>query len=42
MSGNAAPLFLVDMRKPMRRDKLRQSIRENGENFCVPPESVYF
>ncbi|KAF8433417.1 acyl-CoA N-acyltransferase [Terfezia claveryi] len=31
-----------DMRKPMRRDKLKQSIRENGENFCVPPESVYF
>lgn len=31
-----------DMRKPMKRDKLKQSVRENGENVCVAPESVYF
>ena len=37
------PIFaILDMRKPMKRDKLRQSIRENGENFCVPPEAVIF
>ena len=32
----------TDMRKPMKRDKRKESVRENGENFCVPPESVYF
>ena len=31
-----------DMRKPMKRDKKRESIRENGEMVRVPPESVYF
>lgn len=32
----------LDMRKPLKRDKLRQSIRENGENFLVSPEDVVF
>ena len=32
----------VDMRKPMKRDKLKMSIRENGENFLVTPDEVIF
>jgi len=40
--GGAEDEDAYDMRKPMKRDKLRQSIRENGENFCVPPEAVTF
>ncbi|KAF8545426.1 acyl-CoA N-acyltransferase [Trichophaea hybrida] len=30
-----------DMRKPMKRDKKRGSVRENGRNFRVRPEDVY-
>ncbi|KAK9320695.1 acyl-CoA N-acyltransferase [Lipomyces orientalis] len=30
-----------DMRKPLKRDKNRESVRENGENFRVRPEDVY-
>ena len=31
----------LDMRKPLKRDKRREHIRENGENFRVQPEDVY-
>ncbi|KAF8944634.1 N(alpha)-acetyltransferase 20, NatB catalytic subunit [Haplosporangium gracile] len=31
-----------DMRKPLKRDVDRQSIRENGENFIVQPHEVQF
>ncbi|KAK9448272.1 uncharacterized protein V1518DRAFT_308448 [Limtongia smithiae] len=30
-----------DMRKPLKRDVKRESIRANGENFKVSPEEVY-
>ncbi|MCJ1385059.1 N(alpha)-acetyltransferase 20, NatB catalytic subunit [Xylographa soralifera] len=30
-----------DMRKPMRRDKKRKHIRENGEEYRVNPEDIY-
>lgn len=30
-----------DMRKPMKRDKDRKHIRENGENFEVHPGDVW-
>lgn len=30
-----------DMRKPLRRDKKRKYIRENGEEFRVTPEDIY-
>lgn len=29
------------MRKPMTRDKKRESIRENGREFRVSPEDVW-
>lgn len=29
-----------DMRKPLSRDKNREHVRENGENFLVSPEDV--
>jgi len=32
---------VADMRKPMKRDKKRESVRENGRNFRVRPEDVY-
>jgi len=35
-------LVMVDMRKAMKRDKLKQSVRENGANFHVMPEDVVF
>ena len=34
--------IVVDMRKALKRDKLRQSVRENGRNFLVSPEDVVF
>jgi len=40
--GNDEDEDAFDMRKPLKRDKLRQSIRENGENFLVSPEDVVF
>ncbi|KAF8471839.1 acyl-CoA N-acyltransferase [Kalaharituber pfeilii] len=40
--GNGDDEDAYDMRKPMKRDKLKASIRENGENFRVQPEDVYF
>ncbi|KAI5793132.1 acyl-CoA N-acyltransferase [Geopyxis carbonaria] len=30
-----------DMRKPMKRDKKQESVRENGRDFKVSPEEVY-
>ncbi|KAH0613038.1 uncharacterized protein H6S33_009418 [Morchella sextelata] len=30
-----------DMRKPMKRDKKRQSVRKNGREFKVQPHEVY-
>lgn len=30
-----------DMRKPLRRDKTKKHIRENGENFPVDPQMVW-
>jgi len=30
-----------DLRKPMTRDKKRESIRENGRDFKVYPDQVY-
>lgn len=37
-SGDSEDAF--DMRKPLRRDKNREHVRENGENFLVNPEDV--
>jgi hypothetical protein len=34
--------LMIDMRKPLKRDKLRQSVRENGADFLVTPEQVVF
>lgn len=31
----------TDMRKPMKRDKDRESVRENGRSFNVNPEDIY-
>ncbi|ORZ28231.1 acyl-CoA N-acyltransferase [Lobosporangium transversale] len=31
-----------DMRKPLKRDVNRQSVRENGESFIVEPHEVVF
>lgn len=30
-----------DMRKPLKRDKDRKHVRENGESFEVHPEDVW-
>ena len=30
-----------DMRKPMKRDKKRKHIRENGEEYRINPEDIY-
>ncbi|KAK9457723.1 acyl-CoA N-acyltransferase [Dipodascopsis uninucleata] len=30
-----------DMRKPLKRDVKRESVRENGEDFRVSPDEVY-
>ena len=35
-------LLMIDMRKPLKRDKLKQSVRENGRNFLVSPDEVVF
>jgi len=35
-------VFTIDMRKPLKRDKFKQSIRENGENYLVSPDQVSF
>ena len=29
------------MRKPLARDKKREHIRENGEDFTILPEDIY-
>lgn len=34
-------IYVIDMRKPMKRDKKRQSVRENGREFKVQPHEVY-
>jgi hypothetical protein len=33
---------ITDMRKPLKRDVDRQSVRENGESFIVQPHEVQF
>jgi N-terminal acetyltransferase B complex catalytic subunit len=38
LSGKGEDAF--DMRKPLSRDKNREHVRENGENFLVNPEDV--
>jgi len=30
-----------DMRKPLRRDKKKQHVRKNGEDFRIDPEDLY-
>lgn len=30
--------FILDMRKPLPRDKKKETIRENGENVYIDPE----
>lgn len=30
-----------DMRKPLSRDKKKQHIRKDGENFRISPEDLY-
>ena len=30
-----------DMRKPLKRDKKKQHVRKNGENFRIRPEDLY-
>lgn len=30
-----------DMRKPLRRDKARKTVRPNGENIKVTPDQVW-
>lgn len=30
-----------DMRKPLKRDKNRKTVRANGENVRVPPSQVW-
>ena len=31
-----------DMRKPLSRDQARQHVRENGEDFRIAPEDLYY
>ena len=31
----------LDMRKPLKRDKDKKHVRENGEDFTVSPEAVW-
>ena len=40
-TSNTAGEDALDMRKPMRRDKKRQHIRENGEDYRINPEDIY-
>ena len=35
-------VLMIDMRKPLKRDRLKQSVRKNGENFIVSPDDVVF
>lgn len=39
--GGADAEDAYDMRKPLKRDVKRESIREKGEEFLVSPEEVY-
>ncbi|KAF3285546.1 N-terminal acetyltransferase [Orbilia oligospora] len=39
--GGAEAEDAYDMRKPMKRDVKKESIREKGEEFLVSPEDVY-
>jgi N-terminal acetyltransferase B complex catalytic subunit len=34
--------LIKDMRKAMKQDTLKQSVRENGRNFIVTPDEVMF
>lgn len=40
-TGRKAGEDAFDMRKPLSRDKKRQHVRKNGENFRVAPEDIY-
>ena len=33
---------MEDMRKPLKRDKLKQSVRPNGRDYKVSPDEVIF
>lgn len=39
--GEAGGEDAFDMRKPLKRDRERRHVRENGEEFRVGPEDVY-
>jgi len=39
--GGAEAEDAYDMRKPLKKDVNRESIREKGEDFLVSPEEVY-
>jgi hypothetical protein len=32
----------ADMRKPLKRDKLKESVRENGESFIISADDIVF
>lgn len=40
-TGRKAGEDALDMRKPLKRDKKRMHIRENGESFRVSSEDIY-
>lgn len=39
--GGGRVLTGVDMRKPMKRDRKRRSVRKNGREFKVHPHDVW-
>ena len=40
-TGGGAGEDAFDMRKPLKRDKKREHVRENGENFKIDPEDLW-
>ena len=40
-TGGGAGEDAFDMRKPLKRDKKKEHVRENGENFRVEPEDLW-
>lgn len=40
-TGGGSGEDAFDMRKPLSRDKKREHVRENGENFLINPEDLY-
>lgn len=39
-NGVSIDTKFADMRKPLKRDKKRETIREDGENIVVNPEDL--